>query len=110
MEGSLELYYEVLLRMDYNSILRLILQTRSNHQIYDLLLKVFKDNSFWYRKLSQEIKTFYDPSVDWLRAYKFLEGGLTTQKMIDAAKNGYLDELELLILNGVDPWSIRYTN
>src|SRR5947199_199392 len=52
------------------------------------------DLIFWYQKLSQDIKTFEDSSVNWLHAYKFLEYGLAEDKLIEAAKNGFINELK----------------
>jgi len=97
------LHYEVLLRMDYDDIVRLMALTRSNPEISGILLNIHQDQNFWYQKLSNQLKTFFDPDVNWLRVYKFLEGGLTEDKLIVAAEKGLLPEVEILILNGVNP-------
>jgi len=76
----------------------------ASSRVSPLLWKVFRDNGFWYQKLSTEIKTHQDSSVDWHQAHKFFEDEPIswTEKLKIAARKGYLDGINLLILNGVD--------
>jgi len=100
-----ELYYEILLRADYESILKLLKVTQIDPILSPLLWIIFRNDEFWYRKLSMKIKTYHNPSVGWHQAYIFFddEPASWTEKLEKSARDGYSNGINLLILNGVNP-------
>jgi len=102
-EFQRDLHYEIFLRLDHDQIIDVMRKTWTNSIMSSIFQKIYRDQNFWYQKLSSQFKTFEGPGVDWLRAYKFLEDGLSEEKLIVAAEKGLLPELEILILNGVNP-------
>lgn len=99
-----DLYYEIFLRTDYDTILRIAASTRSDPDLSGTIRKILTNNNFWHQKLSQEIKTFWDPSVHWAQVYKFFASKKLYPALLEeAALTGLITELKLLLLNGVDP-------
>ncbi|CAK7995006.1 Hypothetical protein POVR1_LOCUS524 [uncultured virus] len=104
MIDSYSVYYELFLRLDYHQLLKFGTCLQPDPNLKEIILKVVTNDCFWYQKLSMEIETFNDPSVHWARAYKFLQSPkYYNQLLIDAAGDGWLAEVKLLMLNGVNP-------
>lgn len=101
-------YWELLLRMDYDTIIKFGYCCQFNLGIGKLIIDIVTDDKFWHQKLSQKIKICDDPVIHCCLAYKrFFRSRREAQLKKDViwmpVITGYLDGVALAMFNGIDP-------